>query len=170
MWRVYRIRQFILYVFSFFKRIDEEFVYFYLNDREILYFNRLLKTERHHSIRVAKKCIEVFKEFDIYDNELRVAVKMCLMHDIGKSYSSINLFVKPIIVLISRSKSLRKIIFFINKDRVIKYFNHSKYSFDILKNLNYSEEVLNSIRYHHSRRCINDNKYTRLLKYCDSIC
>lgn len=167
---MYRIRQFILYVFSFFKKIDIEFIELYLNDGELFYFNRLLKTEKQHSIRVAKKCIEVFKDFNIYDDELRFAVKMCLMHDIGKSYSSINLFIKPIIVLISRSKIFRRVVFFLDRERVIRYFNHSKYSFNILKNFNYSNDILNSIRYHHSTKCISDNKYTKLLKYCDNIC
>lgn len=167
---LYRIRQFILYLFSFFRRVDIEFVKLYLNDNEIFYFNKLLKTEKQHSIRVAKKCIEVFKDFNIYDNELGLAVKMCLMHDIGKSYSSINLFIKPIIVLISHNKIFRKVVFFLDRERIIKYFNHSKYSFYMLKNFNYSNEILSSIRYHHSKKCITDNKYTKLLKHCDSVC
>ncbi len=155
---------------SFFRRVDVDFIGSYLNDRELLCFNELLKTEKQHSIRVAKKCLEVFKDFNICNDELEIAVKMCLLHDIGKSFSKINMFVKPIVVLISRKKLFRKVVFFINRERIVKYFNHSRYSFDMLREFDYSFEVLNSIKYHHSERCIVNNKYIRLLKYCDDIC
>lgn len=164
-----RVKQFINYAVSYFKKIDNDFLSDYLNEKEFEYFNALLKTEKQHSIRVAKKCLNVYKEFDIEENELESAVKMCLMHDVGKKYSSLNLFFKPFIVIISTKKHLRKIMFFLNEDRVIKYFNHAKYSFEMLKDLGYPCDVLNSIRYHHSTKNITDNKYIRLLKYCDSM-
>lgn len=161
-----RINQFLLYFWSYFKKIDKKFLYKYLDPVEIKYFNKLLKTEQQHSIRVAKKCLNVYEEFEICDNELNLAVKMCLLHDVGKQYSNINLFLKPFIV-IGSYKEFRKILIFLGRDRVKKYFNHSKYSFEILKNLNYSTDVLNSIKYHHSSRAVINNKYLKLLKYCD---
>lgn len=164
-----RIKQFIKYVLSFFRKTDKEFLKLYLNNREMYYFNKLLKTEREHSIRVAKRSLKVLDMFEIEKNEIHNVVKMCLLHDIGKSYSSINLFFKPIIVLISKNRKFRKIIFFPNKDRIFKYFNHAKYSSDILKTLNYSSDIVDSIKYHHSNRNIINNKYIKILKYCDSI-
>ena len=166
---MYRIKQFILYIISFFLKIDIKFLERYLNPIELSYFNRLLKTEKQHSIRVAKKCLNVCKDFEIYDEEINLVVKMCLLHDIGKSYSGINLFLKPFIVFISYKKMFRKIFFFLDREKVCKYFNHSRYSFEILKTLNYSLDILNSIKYHHSSRNIVDSKYIRLLKYCDNI-
>lgn len=164
---MFRINQFILYMMSFFKKIDEEFLFEYLNSIEIEYFNKLLKTEKQHSIRVAKRCLDVYERFEICDSELNLVVKMCLLHDIGKQYSNINLFLKPFIV-IGSYKEFRKILFFLDKDRVKKYFNHPKYSFEMLRNLNYSTEVLNSIKYHHSKRNVSNNKYLKLLRYCDT--
>lgn len=166
---MYRINQFISYLISYFTKVDNEFLSFYLNEDELHYFNKLFKTEKQHSIKVAKKCLDVFKDFDISNNEIDLVVKMCLLHDVGKGYSKINLFMKPIIVIIASNKKMRKMIFFINKNKVYKYFNHAKYSFDILKKFNYSSDILNSIKYHHSSRNIVNNKYMRLLKYCDKI-
>lgn len=164
---MHRITQFLLYMCSYFRKIDEEFLYKYLDSVEIKHFNKLLKTERQHSIRVAKKCLNVYKSFEINDEELKLAVKMCLLHDVGKQYSNINLFLKPFIV-IGSYKEFRKILFFLDRDRVMKYFNHSKYSFEILKNLDYSSEILNSIKYHHITKEVVNNKYLKLLKYCDA--
>lgn len=164
-----RLRQFIAYVVSYFKKIDQDFLKKYLNDKELEYFNYLLKTEKQHSIRVAKKCLDVYESFQIEDFELNSVVRMCLMHDIGKKYSNLNLFFKPFIVVISCNKYLRNKLFFLNSDKVIKYLNHAKYSFEILKDLGYSSEVLESVKYHHSKRNVINNKYTRLLKYCDNM-
>lgn len=164
-----RIIQFVKYFFSLFKKTDKKFLKLYLNNKEMYYFNRLLKTEREHSIRVAKTSLKVINMFGIREDEISDVVKMCLLHDIGKSYSNINLFFKPIIVLISKNKKFRKLIFYPNKDKIFKYFNHAKYSSDILKTLNYSPDIIFSIKYHHSNRNIINNKYIKILKYCDSI-
>ncbi len=164
---MYRIKQFISYILSFFYKVDREFIEYYLNDREIYYFNLLLKTERQHSIKVAKKCLRVYKIFNIYDHELRNAIKMCLLHDIGKSYAKLNLFFKPFLVIILKSKKMRKYMFFISKSKVYDYIRHAEYSYNILKGLGYSGDMLNSIRYHH-KRGYSYNKYMDLLKYCDN--
>lgn len=165
---MYRLKQFIFYLISLFVKIDEEFLDTYLTFEEKNFFNELLKSEKQHSIRVAKKSLEVMKNFDIDEFEEYIVVKMCLLHDVGKSYSKINLFLKPFMVLMLSNKKIRKIIFFISKERVYKYYRHSKYSFDILKTLNLPLEILYSIKYHHSCGKI-DNKYIRILKYCDGI-
>lgn len=166
---MYRFKQFICYLLSWFERIDEEFLNYYLDNEERNIFNKLLKTERQHSIRVAKKSLEVMKVFKIENFEEFEVVKMCLLHDVGKMYSKINLFLKPVMVLIRNNKKFRKLVFFLNKKKVYNYYKHSKYSFDVLKTLNFSLEVLNSIKYHHSNRDIINNRYTKILKYCDGV-
>ena len=166
---MYRVNQFISYFISFFKKLDNKFINLYLNQEELYYFNKLFKTEKQHSVKVAKKCLEVFKEFDIQENEVNSVVKMCLLHDVGKGCCKVNLFMKPFIVIISKYKPYRKLLFFINKNRIYDYMKHSKYSFNILSKFNYSNEVLNSIKYHHSSRNVINNKYIKLLKYCDKI-
>lgn len=162
-----RIKQFIFYVFSIFYGVDEEFLNLYLNKEELYYFNKLLKSEKQHCIKVAKKCLKVYDKFGIYNHEINLVIKMCLLHDVGKIYSKLNLFLKSLIVIIISNRKIRKLIFFIDKKRICNYIKHSKYSYDILKNFKYSDEFLDSIRYHHSKKIIN-NKYINLLKYCDS--
>lgn len=168
-----RIKQFVSYILSFFYKIDIKFLMSYLNDRELYYFNKLLKTERQHCIRVAKKCVKEHSKFNISKYELNLAIKMCLLHDIGKSYSNLNLFFKPFIVIILKNKKIRKYMFFLNKCKVCTYIRHSEYSYNILKDFNYSKDILYSIRYHHSTNKIIydvsiDNRYVNLLRYCDN--
>ncbi len=166
---MYRFKQFVYYLVSWFEKIDDEFLNYYLNNEEKRIFNKLLKTERQHSIRVAKKSLEVMDIFKIENFEEFEVVKMCLLHDVGKIHSKINLFLKPFIVLIRSNKRFRKLVFFLDKQRVYKYYKHSKYSFDMLKTLNFSFQILNSIRHHHSSRNVENDKYTKILKYCDGV-
>ncbi|BAK80569.1 HD domain-containing protein [Candidatus Arthromitus sp. SFB-rat-Yit] len=163
-----RIKQFLFYIFSLFYKIDEEFLKNYLDKEELYYFNKLLKSEKQHCIKVAKKCLKVYDKFGICDYEVSLVIKMCLLHDIGKIYSRLNLFLKPVIVIITNNRRIRKLIFFIDKKRICKYLKHSKYSYDILKKFRYSDDFLYSIRYHHSEKIMRNNKYINLLKYCDS--
>lgn len=163
-----RVKQFISYLMSVFLKIDNEFLNSYLDKNELYHFNKLFKSEKQHSIKVAKKCLMVYEKFGINSYDLNLVIKMCLLHDIGKSYSKLNLIFKPFIVILINNKKLRKFIFFINRDKIFKYIKHSKYSYDILKSFDYSDDFLFSIRYHHSSNEIINNKYIKLLKYCDS--
>ncbi len=49
-----RIKQFIFYMFSVFYKVDKDFLNLYLNKKELYYFNKLLKSEKQHCIKVAK--------------------------------------------------------------------------------------------------------------------
>lgn len=163
-----RIKQFIFYMFSVFYKVDKDFLNLYLNKKELYYFNKLLKSEKQHCIKVAKKCLKVYDKFGIYNYEINLVIKMCLLHDVGKIYSKLNLFLKPFVVIVINNRKTSKLVLFMNKKRIFRYIKHSKYSYDILKNFEYSDEFLDSIRYHHSEKRIINNKYINLLKYCDS--
>lgn len=75
-------------------------------------------------------------------------VKVGLLHDVGKSRQKINIIDKSIIVILNKltNGKLRNI----NLKKIQCYYNHSEYSYEILKEINENNVFLKVVRNHHN--------------------
>ncbi|WP_330656148.1 HDIG domain-containing metalloprotein [Alkaliphilus flagellatus] len=166
MYKIYRIKQFYWYFTSIFKKIDEEFVIGYLNKKELALFKKLSVGEQHHSIRVAKNAIKIINDKKILGIDMNWFIKICLLHDIGKTDGNINIIDKSILVIIDKlSKGTIKK--YANIKKIDIYYNHPTKAMKILKPLNLDEESLYIIRNHH--KVVEDNMLLNILKESDDI-
>ena len=162
---VYRVKQFIWAAKSLLQDVDTTYVNNFLNSDEKKLFNKLKKPDKHHCIRVCKDAIDISKEKNMNVN--RVA-KAALLHDIGKSEYSLNLFEKSAVVILNKltKGKLKKYDSFKVVDA---YYNHSEKGANILKKLNvYDKEFLDTIRYHHNNKITNESKLLQVIRECDN--
>lgn len=147
-----RVKQF--YTNATDKMNEDDYIYVktILNEEEFLLFSKLLNSEQKHSVRNAKEIENIIdnnitKDKDIVENR-DLLTKVALLHDIGKSRKRINIIDKSIIVILNKltNGSLRNI----KKSKKVQcYYNHSEYSYEILKEINDDDLLLNIIKNHH---------------------
>ena len=162
---IYRIKQFLWAINSIFKPIDHKLLEKYLNKDEEVIFNKLSRTEKHHSIRVCNKALNLcIKQYvDVDKNKL---AKIALLHDIGKTYKRLNIIDKSLLVILNKISKGKIKKYDFNK-KIDIYYNHGKKSASILKQFNvYDIEFLEAIENHHYSN-IKDNLYLNILKKCD---
>lgn len=92
-----RVKQFRQNIFYGFQDVDKSFLSAYLNERELRLFNQLKKSEKNHSIAVAKGV-----RSDLAPEEDESLVKAALFHDIGKIEKPLNLVEKSLAVIMSK--------------------------------------------------------------------
>lgn len=161
---MYRIKQFIWALNSIFKPIDQKLLCKYLNKEEEALFNKLSKSERHHSIRVCNKALDLCEYKHLDKDKL---AKLALLHDIGKITKKLNLIDKSVLVIINKI-SKGKIEKYNSIKKIDIYYNHGKKSVKILKEFNkYDKDFLEAIENHHHYNKIKDNIYLNILKKCD---
>lgn len=162
---MYRLKQFIWAVNSIFKDIDQKLLDKYLIKDEKDIFNKLSKSEKHHSIRVCIKALNLQKDLNIKVDINKLA-KVALLHDVGKISKRLNLIDKSILVILNKaSKGKMKRYNYIRKVDV--FYNHGRKSSNILSKINkYDKEFLEAIENHHHDN-IKDNIYLNILKQCD---
>lgn len=162
---MYRLKQFIWAVNSIFKDIDQKLLDKYLIKDEKDIFNKLSKSEKHHSIRVCIKALNLQKDLNIKVNINKLA-KVALLHDVGKISKRLNLIDKSILVILNKaSKGKMERYNYIRKVDV--FYNHGRKSSNILSKINkYDKEFLEAIENHHHDN-IKDNIYLNILKQCD---
>ena len=170
-----RVRQFIMNLTDRINEDDYKYVESKLNKKEYEIFNTISKSEQKHSVRVAKEIENIIDELkkgnnfedgytlthgeildketifsakeDLIKNE-EMLVKVGLLHDVGKSRQKINIIDKSIIVILNKltNGKLRNI----NLKKIQCYYNHSEYSYEILKEINKNNVFLEAIRNHHN--------------------
>ena len=96
---MYRVKQFLWAIISFFKKIDDNILEKYLDSKEIELFMKLKKSEQHHSIRVCKDSLKMCEINNL--NKYKMA-KISLLHDIGKIEGSLNVIEKSILVIMNK--------------------------------------------------------------------
>lgn len=162
---MYRLKQFIWAVNSIFKDIDQKLLDKYLIKDEKDIFNKLSKSEKHHSIRVCIKALNLQKDLNIKVDINKLA-KVALLHDVGKISKRLNLIDKSILVILNKaSKGKMERYNYIRKVDV--FYNHGRKSSNILSKINkYDKEFLEAIENHHHDN-IKDNIYLNILKQCD---
>ena len=170
-----RVRQFIMNLTDRINEDDYKYVKSKLNKKEYEIFNTISKSEQKHSVRVAKEIENIIDELkkgnnfedgytltneEILDKEIifstkedlikneEMLVKVGLLHDVGKSRQKINIIDKSIIVILNKltSGKLRNI----NLKKIQCYYNHSEYSYEILKEINGNNVFLEVVRNHHN--------------------
>ncbi|MDS0528126.1 HDIG domain-containing protein [Clostridium sp. SHJSY1] len=160
---MYRVKQFIWAITSRFKPIDENIIKKYLSQEEENIFNKLSKSEQHHSIRVCKDALHKGNGEYI---DMKKLAKIALLHDVGKALGNLNVIDKSVIVILDKitKGSLRKYDF---NRKVDTYYNHPKKSADLLNSINeYDDEFIEAIKKHHFRD-IGSNIYLKIVKECD---
>lgn len=161
---LYRVKQFIWAIKSLADDVDTEYVNKFLNKNERKLFNRLRKTDKQHCIRVSKDAVSLSKDKHIDVN--RVA-KVALLHDIGKSEYSLNVFEKSILVILNKV-SKGKLKRFDDFKAVDSYYNHAAKGANILKEVNiYDKEFLDTVRYHHDSK-IHGSKLLEIIRESDN--
>ena len=176
-----RVRQFIMNLTDRINEDDYKYVRSKLDDREYEVFNTISKSEQKHSVRVAREIESIIDEVErgnqfangytltngeildrdvilpVCDDILKnkdMLVKVGLLHDVGKSRQRINIIDKSIIVILNKltSGNLRNI----NLKKIQCYYNHSEYSYEILKEINEDNVFLEIVRNHHNENYSSD--------------
>ena len=179
-----RVRQFIMNLTDRINEDDYKYIESKLNKKEYEIFKTISKSEQKHSVRVAKEIENIIDELkkgnnfedgytltngEILDNEIifsakenlikneEMLVKVGLLHDVGKSRQKINIIDKSIIVILNKltNGKLRNI----NLKKIQCYYNHSEYSYEILKEINENNVFLEVVRNHHNED-YSDKKYS----------
>ena len=163
---LYRVKQFMLGIYSYFQHDDINFIDKYLNKVEKQLFMKLKKSDRMHSLRVCRECIFLGKKYDDF-NEYKMA-KCALLHDIGKSEISLNIFEKGIVVILNKVTKGR-ILKYNKYSRMTKYYNHPKIGKDLLEDIGLDDkEILYCIENHHNKSKVKENNiYLNILIICD---
>lgn len=161
---LYRVKQFIWSITTPFKQVDLDLVNKYLDDSEIVFFQKMKKSEQHHCIRVCNDALDESKDL-VYIDKNKIA-KIALLHDIGKIEGNLTVIDKSMLVILNKvtKGKLKK---FSNNKKVDIYYNHPKKSVALLKDINnYDLEFLEAIEKHHSIDT-GENKYLEIIKRCD---
>ena len=162
-----RVKQFYINATDSMISKDYEYVKIHLNNEEYDLFKKILKSEQKHSVRIAKE-IEYTIENNLVDDidiiqSKNLLIKTALLHDVGKSKQKVNIIEKSIIVILNKltKGNLKN---FKKSKKVQCYYNHSEYSYVLLKDIIKDDLILNIIRNHHKN---TDNKFTNFFKQID---
>ena len=162
-----RVKQFYINATDLMTNKDYEYVKRNLNNEEYDLFKKILKSEQKHSVRIAKE-IEYKIENNLVDDvdiiqSKNLLIKAALLHDVGKSRQKVNIIEKSIIVILNKltKGNLKN---FKKSKKVQCYYNHSEYSYVLLKYIIKDDLILNIIRNHHKN---TDNKFTNFFKQID---
>lgn len=162
-----RVKQFYINATDSMISKDYEYVKIHLNNEEYDLFKKILKSEQKHSVRIAKE-IEYTIENNLVDDidiiqSKNLLIKTALLHDVGKSRQKVNIIEKSIIVILNKltKGNLKN---FKKSKKVQCYYNHSEYSYVLLKDIIKDDLILNIIRNHHKN---TDNKFTNFFKQID---
>lgn len=155
-----RVRQFIMNLTDRINENDYKYIESKLNNKEYEIFKEISKSEQKHSVRVAREIENIINEIkkgnefksgytltngEILDRKIilsakeelikneELLIKAGLLHDVGKSRQRINIIDKSIIVILNKltKGKLRNI----NLKKIQCYYNHSEYSYEILKEM-----------------------------------
>ena len=162
-----RVKQFYINATDLMTNKDYEYVKIHLNNEEYDLFKKILKSEQKHSVRIAKE-IEYIIENNLVDDidiiqSKNLLIKTALLHDVGKSKQKVNIIEKSIIVILNKltKGNLKN---FKKSKKVQCYYNHSEYSYILLKDIIKDDLILSIIRNHHRN---TDNKFTNFFKQID---
>lgn len=162
-----RVKQFYINATDSMISKDYEYVKIHLNNEEYDLFKKILKSEQKHSVRIAKE-IEYTIENNLVDDidiiqSKNLLIKTALLHDVGKSKQKVNIIEKSIIVILNKltKGNLKN---FKKSKKIQCYYNHSEYSYILLKDIIKDDLILSIIRNHHRN---TDNKFTNFFKQID---
>lgn len=153
---IVRIKQFFCGLFAKITKNEHDLIKNYLTKEEQILFYKLQIFEQKHCLNVAN---DIKKDFPNNKSLIRIG----LLHDIGKIKCPLSLIDKSIVVLLDKvTKSKIKSF---NHPKILCYYNHAFYSYEILKNLKISKEELFVILNHHNKS--EDEKICQFQFYDD---
>ena len=159
---LYRVKQFYRSIVCKINVEDIDFLKMYLETYELQLFYKLPICDQKH-------CINVARDVKLTCNQRKVQsiflIKVALLHDIGKIYSSMNLIDKSIMVIINNITS-GKIKVYKKSKNVNIYYNHGEIGCNLLKKYGYDDRFLFLVKNHHNDDIIEDIELD-LLKECD---
>jgi putative nucleotidyltransferase with HDIG domain len=147
-----RVKQFYINVTDLMSQEDYKYVQNNINKEEFKLFTKLSKSEQKHSVRIAKTIESDIDNLVVDNQEIvnnkQLLIKVALLHDIGKIRKRLNVIDKSIIVILNKMTKgeLKK---FKKSKKVQCYYNHSEYSYEILKKIIDDELLLKIIKNHH---------------------
>lgn len=153
-----RIKQFYMNLTDTMQKEDYEYIDKILNDVELKWFKKLSKSEQKHCVRNAKDIEYTIDNKLVNDNEILsnkyILKKAALLHDIGKSRKRLSIIDKSIIVILNKLTKGNLIKLKKNK-KVQCYYNHSEYSYEILKDFIDNKVILDIAKNHHKDNVSN---------------
>lgn len=157
-----RVKQFYINATDRMNSEDVQFVKKILNEKEFRLFSKLSKSEQKHCVRISWEILQNIENKKVNDTIIchrDILIKAGLLHDIGKINQKLNIIEKSIIVILNKlTKGNLKNI---KKSKKIQcYYNHSNYSYDILKENNYDSKFLYIVKNHH-----NDDEDDEILEF-----
>ena len=101
-----RVKQFYINVTDKMNEEDYKYVNAIITEEEFELFNKLLKSEQKHSVRIAKYIENSIDNKLVFDEDIinnkDLLIKAALLHDVGKSKKSVNVIEKSIIVILNK--------------------------------------------------------------------
>lgn len=163
-----RIWQFIQNIGYGFKEIDEDFLSLYLSEKERLLFGRLKKSEKIHSILIAKDI-----SGELGEDVERDLIKAALFHDIGKIMRPMNILEKSTAVILKKLLG-KKITLLEGADFIRSYLYHGERGGEILRSEKIFEDApvfyrLVSFHHHKRNRIESQNESDKLVTYYDLL-
>lgn len=140
-----RIRQFIRCITAKINEDDIKFIEKYLDKNEKELINKLAVYDIKHCINVAKDIVanEKCKDANL--------IKCALLHDIGKINKTLNPIDKSIIVILNKITKCNLKKYENKNEKIYIFYNHGEEGYKLLKDRNYDEKFLNTVRYHHDK-------------------
>jgi len=159
---LYRVKQFYWSLASKINDKDIDILNMYLDNYELQLFNKLPIYEQKHCINVAMDVKLTCDQRGLKSKEL---TKVALLHDIGKTYKTMNPVEKAIMVIMNKITK-GKIKEFKKIKNINVYYNHGEMGYNILKKRGYKYRFLFLVRNHHNDNIKGDVELD-LLKECD---
>ena len=147
-----RVKQFYINVTDKMNEEDYKYVNTIITEEEFKLFNKLLKSEQKHSVRIAKYIENSIDNKLVIDEDIinnkDLLIKAALLHDVGKSKKSVNVIEKSIIVILNKltKGNLRNLKI---SQKVQCYYNHADYSYELLNKINNDKKLLEIVKNHH---------------------
>ncbi len=175
MWR--RIRQFFAACTAFITKKDREFIAQYLNAEEQSLFFRMNKATQKHCLKVAITVADPCFQKDFPIERRPYLIRAALLHDVGKSLSDINVFIKTLFVLYK--KYFPQVVidegFFQARDEILRplYYalyvcaNHAPLGAQLLNEAGIDNNIVRIVASHHQANC--DDQGIRTLQQADAL-
>ncbi|MTI79448.1 MAG: HD domain-containing protein [Firmicutes bacterium] len=170
-----RIKQFISAITSKLTSADKEFISKYLNKQEQNLFYQMDLPTQKHCLNTAYTCLELINGNPELDK--KILLKSALLHDCGKKAGELKTWHRVVIVLTNKlcpnlNRYFQRKGRYMEKGTLTRAFYvqsiHSKRGANFADQLNINDAVVQLIKHHHSRYCINKMEL-QILQQADSL-
>lgn len=170
------VKRFIKSINSKISIADEEFIRKYLNQQEQILFYRQRIADQRHSLDVSYYIIQNTMSINWINKDL--IIKSALLHDIGKSYVFMPLWIRPIAVVMKRyTYKIYRTLYIKGKKpnarNFFKYFYayefHPEIAEKMLTEIGVESQVVKLISMHHEPPSNREPKELPLFRRADNL-